>query len=448
MAVGEPAAARRDVLQHLHVHSYIAARLAGAENTDAVASGCRCAWMTTTGSPYGRSRTGRPCDPPHGAHPDNVEVGLSAHGAPLPVENLTRVPTTVKASAANELARQVGCEAVSSSSPWSVPVGAASAETLRFMRKYRQRMDERGITTHLLWLMEQRQALLGAAGLDLKYDDHLAASRQPDGSTRNYGGESVHGADYAVWLRGGGLSLGLRLQAKRLFPDKKSLGNYASLDHEVGKAKTQQSKLLISRTPSSMVPGYIFYNGLEAWPRNGHHLTACCGGRSRTLSSLGLTVAHAQVIRDMLEVNAKDLSARRFMKNCVPAVCVTDCYVARQHFVIPVVGLSLNRPETLPLSALLTLLRAPRPELRPRSIPIPIFHTAGTPLPFLLEVLRQADIVEIRDGEEIPAYVNAIGSEQGLDLAEPRDGDQRLTDRERPADVVVSMTARQVDDRG
>ncbi len=79
------------------------------------------------------------------------------------------------------------------------------------------------------------------------------------------GPESKYGADLELWLRGGGLLLGLRLQAKALAPRKRTVGTYEHLHHVVRRRSRStglvtskpQVDVLINGTPAHLNAGYL-----------------------------------------------------------------------------------------------------------------------------------------------------------------------------------------------
>lgn len=225
---------------------------------------------------------------------------------------------------------------------WFVPLLRASQEVHRFMLLYRPsgEMDERGITTHVARLAKQFEASGTWPALSLKFDAVL----------KDEGAESVHGADYEVTLKGGGLLATFRLQAKRLFPLKTRPGNYKHLDHEVGGRR--QVDLLIEKAGPARNAGYIFYNGLERSVAT--VASGCCSPppeNSLGLDGLGLTLAPAEAIsqrwgqcafEDVFDVS-------------VPVACLGRCEKLWQPQVNPNTYMLMTpQPWYLPLFSALT----------------------------------------------------------------------------------------------
>lgn len=283
---------------------------------------------------------------------------------------------------------------------------------LRYRRS--QEMDERAITAHLIRRMRQFQEREAAQlGVVLNYDARLAESEQ--------GPESFHGADFAVWLRGGGLSLALRLQAKRLKPLVRSPGTYSSLDHTVRSTGDRQVDLLIGNTPSYMNPGYLFYNALETPPGV---RTGCCRGKTFGLDVLGMTVASAHAIRGVLpEKTAADV-----LPVSVPAHCVVACSRTMpfwQHWGIPIFSDDVPLPLRAAFAFLHSSPRGPEPvrlladpaaELSPQVQEILSGFPDGT-----LEVME----------DSVPEYVDTVESEGSLGISDDDD--------DRPARVVAVL---------
>jgi len=145
------------------------------------------------------------------------------------------------------------------------------------------------------------------------------------------GPESLYGADLELWLRGGGLLLGLRLQAKSLAPRKRKLGVYKELHHVVHRRTTSgtthpraQVDVLISGTPHYLTPGYVFYNALEQKPSVD---SACCSfnGYERLHGRLALTYTSASVVRDFNRMDPRPNSISDILPASVPLQCLALC---------------------------------------------------------------------------------------------------------------------------
>ena len=146
------------------------------------------------------------------------------------------------------------------------------------------------------------------------------------------GPESRFGADIELWLRGGGLLLGLRLQAKSLAPRKRRLGAYEHLHHTVRRRSRRsgqvtsepQVKVLIRGTPAHLNAGYIFYNALETRPSVE---SACCShnGFARKHGRLGLTYTSAESVEQLNSMNPQPNGIADVLPLSVPLQCLVLC---------------------------------------------------------------------------------------------------------------------------
>lgn len=180
------------------------------------------------------------------------------------------------------------------------------------------------------------------------------------------GRESTHGADLELWLRGGGLYLGLRLQAKKLFPSGKgrSPGTYKELHHLVGHtAGKAQVQVLIDATPSPLNPGYLFYNGLERKPRIDD---GCCtlDGYERTNGRLGLTVTSAEFVKSLYDLSPQKKSLGAVLPHSVPLQCLVLC---RRQYRWRNAGMPLDAALPLDLAGFRRLLVVPDLDFEGRS---------------------------------------------------------------------------------
>ena len=147
------------------------------------------------------------------------------------------------------------------------------------------------------------------------------------------GPESKYGADLELWLRGGGLLLGLRLQAKSLAPRKRKVGIYEHLHHVV-RAKSRSTGLvrskaqvdvLIHGTPAHLNAGYIFYNAVERKPSVG---SACCSfnGYARRHGRFGLTYTSAESVRQLNRTTGRPCGIDDVLPSSVPLQCLAMCH--------------------------------------------------------------------------------------------------------------------------
>ncbi|MEU4157867.1 DUF6615 family protein [Actinoplanes sp. NPDC026670] len=178
---------------------------------------------------------------------------------------------------------------------------------LRSRKFGKKESDERGITEDfVVWLARRSHGSVEAIHVD--------------------SGESEHGADIELWLRGGGLLLGFRLQAKCLKPNSGSRkpGSYQSLFDTVGTSPDFQVDKLISNTPSPLIPAYLFYNGLPADPVIP---SDCCSDNEwrKDLGWLGITVAPAQVVSLLKDITPRRKTLGHVLPDSLPLPCIAYC---------------------------------------------------------------------------------------------------------------------------
>jgi hypothetical protein len=293
---------------------------------------------------------------------------------------------------------------------WLVALLEVSRDLREFVLRYSSvgEMREEGLTVHLAHLFEQLSTKL-PRGLDAACDIKLEGQR----------GEAYHGADLELWLTGGGLALGFRLQAKRLFPPPRgrarSEGQYTHLDHVIGKNPgIPQIDQLINNTPAGLTAGYLFYNGLERTDVMTVP-SACCQGElwAATLSNdaIGLTWAPAAAFDAPGQTKQKAFPD--VYKRCTPLLCLAVC---------PKGG------DTLPSRASLS------------RVPLPL--RAAASLPLAMGPLRLTAPVEQRAGWQDRLHSTEIAWSSPPPYLErlQETGSAGLGGQERPAAVIVVLS--------
>lgn len=116
--------------------------------------------------------------------------------------------------------------------------------------------------------------------------------------------ETRNGADWEFWFIQGARSVGLRVQAKRLFPN----GNYASLEP----GGSQNRKLILHA--GRCCPVYIFYNDAPAYRCNSPD---CACGEYRGPSYRGCTLAPAAAVARTTNNSASSLQGVTIPWHCL-----------------------------------------------------------------------------------------------------------------------------------
>lgn len=279
-------------------------------------------------------------------------------------------------------------------------------------------MDERGITTHVAHLARTFRKSGSWPALTLEYDAKL----------KGHGGESVHGADYEVTLKGGGIQATFRLQAKRLFPAASSHGKYDSLAHHIGEQRARQVDRLIDKTGRYANAGYIFYNALEKSVADVQ--SGCCMRTPEDaygLGGLGLTLAAAHEVRRRWgQENFEDI-----FPVSVPAACFARCVRLRPRidFRYPYFS-EAAQPWELPFFAAIAWAELAWPTWDDRE-PTRVIQTVEQLPPDAEVLLRRLNpFLEVaRDGG--PEYLQELSETGRVDLEDER----------RPADVLLLLDA-------
>jgi hypothetical protein len=218
--------------------------------------------------------------------------------------------------------------------------------------------------------------------------------------------ESRYGADLELWLRGGGVLLGLRLQAKILKPGgPRSAARYAELHHKIGKQQIPQVSQLIANTPASMTPGYLFYNAIHQRPVV---TSACCShdGYKRRFGRYGLTITSAQTVQKFSNAAPRPLAELGdVLPQCVPLQCLALC---------PAQYLGERRNYPLPLQAASLPIR-----LVGGGRPTVVRDRSGELTDEVRLALRHVD-VDFDDDKSAPEYVYTLITQGNIDQgAEP-----------------------------
>lgn len=131
-----------------------------------------------------------------------------------------------------------------------------------------------------------------------QHPDHVVTAKFPKHM------EAANGADWEWWFLARGRALGLRLQAKKLYPD----GGYMSL---YGRHRKQATTLLREAARDGITPLYCFYNHRNPpdraeWPQLAPHLAVeqmGCGLASAHAVEAEVVGAHAPPTVDRLGVH-------------------------------------------------------------------------------------------------------------------------------------------------
>jgi len=147
--------------------------------------------------------------------------------------------------------------------------------------------------------------------------------------------ESIVGADWEWWLGSGGYWLGLRVQAKKIEPEKLE---YPTLDKENKSLKrnkpVKQINLLIRNAFNNqppMVPVYVFYN---YWDVNKFDPPWLCIDYPKLVEMLGCAVSNAFAVKAILDKGSKKLED--IAKISYPWSCLVCCKrFSRQNLKLP-----------------------------------------------------------------------------------------------------------------
>jgi hypothetical protein len=133
--------------------------------------------------------------------------------------------------------------------------------------------------------------------------------------------EGRNGADWAWWFEGKQW-LGMRVQAKRLYPS----GRYEALDDLVGKSKTKlQADLLLTEAKAdNLFPMYCFYNFWDVTKNPVANAAFNCQTFPRSEHLLGCTLAPAADVKlQALDQGKKDFASVGPLS--FPWVCLVCC---------------------------------------------------------------------------------------------------------------------------
>lgn len=131
--------------------------------------------------------------------------------------------------------------------------------------------------------------------------------------------ETKNGADWEFWFAQGSRAIGLRVQAKRLFPT----GIYASL-----KPSGTQTHILIQKS-GRCHPVFVFYNDHQTYPASEPQ---CLCGDYYGPSYRGCTLASAQTIR-----RQKSNDASKLAELTIPWHCLLCAWRSRGGKSLPVI---------------------------------------------------------------------------------------------------------------
>ena len=137
--------------------------------------------------------------------------------------------------------------------------------------------------------------------------------------------ETRNGADWEFWFAQGQQAVGLRVQAKRLFPS----GNYDSLN-----PNGQQTQNLIKRS-GNCFPVFVFYNDERVYSC---YTPECNCGDYRGPSYLGCTLTSAYIVSGLAHRNLTLLA-----RECIPWHCLLCDRKSTKHTSLPaIVAASVN----------------------------------------------------------------------------------------------------------
>ena len=119
--------------------------------------------------------------------------------------------------------------------------------------------------------------------------------------------ESKNGADWEFWFGTHKRSVGLRVQAKRLYPN----GNY--------KLNVNQTQKLITHAGTKLHPVFVFYNDCVQYPRSliKPYKPECVCNEYRGPSYLGCTMARASVLKNKTKITAAQIATHAFPWHCL-----------------------------------------------------------------------------------------------------------------------------------
>lgn len=127
--------------------------------------------------------------------------------------------------------------------------------------------------------------------------------------------ESRNGADWEWWFGSGHHWFGMRIQAKKLDPGTLE---YSHLDYSIKRTKEYQvDRLLDDANTRGLTPLYCLYN---YWRDGSVNLPWRCATFAKKLELLGVSVADAVTVRDLVYAGRKrltDLGNRFFPLNCL-----------------------------------------------------------------------------------------------------------------------------------